>query len=116
VQGEIIWRDRTLPIHPLFRRSTFRATAARAACSPKIRWKDSATRFQSACAFELDVGMTRDGVVVVSHDPAINPDITRDASGAWLTERGPLLRGLTYAELCRYDVGRIRPGSAYAAL
>lgn len=67
-------------------------------------------------AFELDVGMTRDGVVVVSHDPALNPDITRDASGAWLSERGPLLRGLTYAEVCRYDVGRIRPGSAYAAL
>ena len=29
-------------------------------------------------AFELDVGMTADGVVVVAHDPALNPDLTRD--------------------------------------
>ncbi|HEY8288284.1 MAG TPA: glycerophosphodiester phosphodiesterase [Acetobacteraceae bacterium] len=67
-------------------------------------------------AFELDVGMTSDDVVVVSHDPALNPDITRDASGAWLAARGPLLRQLTRSELARYDVGRIRPASAYAAL
>nr|WP_294507588.1 glycerophosphodiester phosphodiesterase [uncultured Rhodopila sp.] len=65
-------------------------------------------------AFELDVGLTADGVVVVSHDPALNPDLTRDASGAWLDGRGPLIRSLTHAELCRFDVGRIRPGSATA--
>src|SRR5258707_8142973 len=62
-------------------------------------------------AFELDVAMTADGVVVVSHDPALNPDITRDASGDWLSERGPTIRSLTYAALRCYDVGRIRPGS-----
>jgi glycerophosphoryl diester phosphodiesterase len=62
-------------------------------------------------AFELDVGMTADGVVVVSHDPALNPDITRDASGAWLARRGPAIHSLTYAALGQYDVGRIRPGS-----
>ncbi len=66
--------------------------------------------------FELDVGLTRDGVVVVSHDPALNPDITRDAAGRWLTEPGPLIRDLTLAELVRYDVGRIRPGTRYAGL
>src|SRR5580698_3879320 len=31
-------------------------------------------------SFELDVGMTEDGVVVVSHDLALNPNITRDAA------------------------------------
>ncbi|MDR3529909.1 MAG: glycerophosphodiester phosphodiesterase [Rhodopila sp.] len=67
-------------------------------------------------AFELDVAMTADGVVVVSHDPALNPDITRDRSGAWLDRQGPLVRSLTHADLSRYDVGRIRPGSATAAL
>src|SRR3984957_4158987 len=67
-------------------------------------------------AFELDVGMTADGVVVVSHDPALNPDLTRDASGAWLTGRGPTIRTLTHAERRRYDVGRIRPGSRTSAL
>ena len=63
---------------------------------------------------ELDVGVTADGVVVVSHDPALNPAITRDATGAWLRERGPLLKDLTFAQLQAYDVGRINPASNYA--
>ncbi len=67
-------------------------------------------------AFELDVGLTRDGAVVVAHDPALNPDLTRDPSGVWLPGPGPLLWMLTAAELARYDVGRIRPGSQTALL
>lgn len=63
---------------------------------------------------ELDCGITRDGVVVVSHDPVLNPDFTRDAAGRWLEGASPAIRSLDYAELARYDVGRIRPGNAYA--
>lgn len=64
---------------------------------------------------ELDCAVTRDGVVVVSHDAALNPDITRGPDGAWLDGEGPTIVSLTYAQLQRYDVGRSRPGSAYAA-
>lgn len=67
-------------------------------------------------AFELDVCLTADGVLVVAHDMALNPDIVRDASGVWLDQRGPSIRSLTYADLSRYDVGRLRPGSRTAAL
>ncbi len=67
-------------------------------------------------AFELDVGLTADDVVVVSHDAALNSDITRGPDGAWLTGRGPTLRSLRWAEVGAYDVGRIRPGTAYAQL
>lgn len=64
---------------------------------------------------ELDVGVTADGVVVISHDPYLNPAFTRDANGQWLTgTRGPLIRSLTYAQLQAYDVGRINPASSYA--
>lgn len=63
---------------------------------------------------ELDTAVTRDGVVVVSHDSELNPDITRDASGQWLTTTGPAIHSLTFAELERYDVGRTKPGSGYA--
>jgi len=63
---------------------------------------------------ELDTAVTQDGVVVVSHDSELNPDITRDASGQWLTRTGPAIYSLTFAELQRYDVGRTKPGSAYA--
>jgi glycerophosphoryl diester phosphodiesterase len=64
---------------------------------------------------ELDTGVTRDGVVVVSHDRLLNPDHTRDASGRFLAAPGPAIVDLTYEELLRYDVGRLRPGSELAA-
>ena len=64
---------------------------------------------------ELDLGLTRDGVVVASHDPSLNPDLTRGPDGRWLEGPGPLLHTLSYAELARYDVGRLRPGSPSAA-
>jgi len=67
------------------------------------------------CALELDCGVTRDGVVVVSHDPELNPDCTRDARGRFLEGTGAPLCTLSYQELSTYDVGRLRPGSAYAA-
>ncbi len=62
---------------------------------------------------ELDVGVTRDGVVVVSHDQSLNPNITRGPDGAFLSARGPAIRDLTYEELSRYDVGRLNPATAY---
>jgi glycerophosphoryl diester phosphodiesterase len=67
-------------------------------------------------SFELDVGMTADGVVVVSHDAALNPAITRDASGRWLGGDGPLIHELTFAALQAYDVGRIRPATPYRVM
>ena len=66
-------------------------------------------------ALELDCAVTRDGVVVVTHDPELNPDCTRDGSGRFLTGPGPAVNTLTYDELQSYDVGRLRPGSPYAA-
>jgi glycerophosphoryl diester phosphodiesterase len=64
---------------------------------------------------ELDVGMTRDGVLVIHHDVTLNPDLTRDASGRFLEQRGPAIHAMTWAQLQAYDVGRIRPGSEYAS-
>ena len=64
---------------------------------------------------ELDVGVTRDGVVVIHHDRRLNPDVARGPDGQWIAAPGPLLRSLDYAQLRRYDVGRLRPGSETAA-
>jgi glycerophosphoryl diester phosphodiesterase len=63
---------------------------------------------------ETDLAVTRDDVVVLSHDPVLNPDITRDSSGTWLRERGPAIRTLTLSDLKRFDIGRIDPKSSYA--
>jgi len=64
---------------------------------------------------ELDLAMTRDDVLVVHHDSWLNPATTRDADGKFLADRGPAIRSLTLAEVQRYDVGRLKPGTAYAA-
>ncbi len=64
---------------------------------------------------ELDIGVTADGVVVITHDPALNPLIVRDAAGQFLPPgKGPLLKSLTFAQLQSYQLGRIQPGTPYA--
>lgn len=63
---------------------------------------------------ELDTGITRDGVVLISHDPVLNPDIVRGPGGAWLTAKGPAIHALQFDELRQYDVGRLKPGTDYA--
>ncbi len=63
---------------------------------------------------ELDTAVTKDGVIVVSHDPMLNPDITRGAEGQWLKSDDLAIHQLTFDGLQQYDVGRIRPLSAYA--
>jgi glycerophosphoryl diester phosphodiesterase len=73
------------------------------------------TRALGVTTFELDCAVTRDAVVVVSHDPQPNPDHTRDAQGHFLKGPGPPICALSYAQLQQYDVGRLKPGTAYAA-
>ncbi|MFO1079752.1 MAG: glycerophosphodiester phosphodiesterase [Reyranellaceae bacterium] len=63
---------------------------------------------------ETDLAVTRDDVVVLSHDPVLNPDIVRGPDGQWLARPGPALRTLSLAELRRYDIGRLNPASPYA--
>jgi glycerophosphoryl diester phosphodiesterase len=63
---------------------------------------------------ELDVVVTKDEVLVISHNPEINPDISRDAQGRFLPSTGPQIMALSYQELLAYDVGRINPASRYA--
>ena len=63
---------------------------------------------------ETDLAVTRDGVLAISHDPFLNPDVVRNPDGAWLAAKGPPIHALTLVELKRYDVGRLNPASEYA--
>ena len=64
---------------------------------------------------ELDIGVTSDGAIIVSHERKLNPDLTRSTDGAYVAPPGiPFVR-LTLDEVRTYDVGQIRPGSSYAA-
>ena len=62
---------------------------------------------------EMDTKVTKDGVLVVTHDSTLNPDLVRDASGQWVGEGIPL-NSLTLTRVKELDVGRLRPDSAYA--
>ncbi|MBK0394124.1 glycerophosphodiester phosphodiesterase [Ramlibacter algicola] len=61
---------------------------------------------------EMDAAITSDGVVVISHDPALNPDLVRGADGQWITTP-VVIRSITYEQTQAYDVGRLRPGGSY---
>jgi glycerophosphoryl diester phosphodiesterase len=62
---------------------------------------------------ELDMGVTKDDVIVVSHERGLNPDLAKGPDGAYIASGIPYV-GLTLEQVKRYDVGQIRPGSAYA--
>jgi len=62
---------------------------------------------------ETDLAVTKDGVVVISHDPDLNPALVRGPGGFWLGARGPAIRTLTLAELRTYDIGRVNPSTSY---
>lgn len=63
---------------------------------------------------ELDIAITRDGVLVIHHDLELNPSVARDEQGRWLDAPSAPIHTMTWAELQRYDVGRLKPGSNYA--
>src|ERR1700757_1170546 len=64
---------------------------------------------------ELDIGVTRDGVIVVSHERGLNPHLAHGPDGKYVpSPRTPSVRP-TLGEVKQFDVGQIRPGSRYAA-
>lgn len=63
---------------------------------------------------ELDVGVTADGAVIISHERGLNPDLARDAGGAYVVPPGTPFVKLQLADVRTYDVGQIRPDSSYA--
>lgn len=61
---------------------------------------------------ELDVGLTRDGHLVVGHDPLLQSHLAR-LDGKWITAPGPAIWHSTFADMQLYDVGRLDPASKY---
>ncbi len=93
---------------------------------------------------DMDIGITKDGVIIVDHDPWLNPDIVSDKNGKfWASSKEDflesptarskqipptarsgadldklvqpyLIHNLTLAQLQQYEVGIINPQSSYA--
>jgi len=64
---------------------------------------------------DMDIGITKDGVIVVTHDLTLNPNITKDSDGNFIADDNILIKDLTLDELQRYDVGELKPGTEYAS-
>src|SRR5882724_3134447 len=62
---------------------------------------------------ETDLAVTKDDVLVLSHEPRLNPDLVRGPDGKWIDPPGPTIHSLTLAELRRYDIGRLNPATEY---
>lgn len=63
---------------------------------------------------DMDIGITKDGILVITHDLCLNPDLTRDENGKWITEAPPI-HSLTLAEIRKYNVGMLKPNTKYAS-
>lgn len=59
-----------------------------------------------ADVLEMDLGVTKDNVVVVTHEPKVTPERCLGEGGAKLEKAVPL-RQLTLAELKKYDCGTL---------
>lgn len=55
---------------------------------------------------EMDLAVTADGHIVVSHDPYIDAALCLDGEGRRI-EHGPAIQSLTLAEVKRYDCGSL---------
>jgi glycerophosphoryl diester phosphodiesterase len=67
-----------------------------------------------ATTLEMDVGISGDGHLIISHDSRLNPALTRGRDGKWLAAPGPAINSLSLEQLNAYDVGRLDPSSRYA--
>ncbi|MDH3857189.1 MAG: glycerophosphodiester phosphodiesterase [Gammaproteobacteria bacterium] len=63
---------------------------------------------------ELDLAVTADSRVVVSHNLRLEPEIARYPNGEWLVQSSPTIHSMTLATVKSYDVGRLNPASEYA--
>ncbi|WP_270639028.1 glycerophosphodiester phosphodiesterase [Megamonas funiformis] len=58
-----------------------------------------------ATSIECDMQLTKDGQIVMSHNPILNSDITRDENGNYIKNNKYDIRLMTVDELKKFDVG-----------
>ena len=65
-------------------------------------------------AVEFDVVISKDNIPVLFHDYRLNPDLVKDSSGNWITDKKMKLRDLTYEEISKYTIESVKPDTKYA--
>lgn len=62
-----------------------------------------------ATSIECDMQLTKDGQIVMSHNPILNSDITRDENGNYIENNKYDIHLMTVDELKKFDVGVMDP-------
>ena len=73
---------------------------------------ETALRF-GVSALELDINVSSDHRIVIHHDPQLNPAITRNPNGTWVTRFDERLYGMSVMELQQFDVGCLDARTLY---
>jgi glycerophosphoryl diester phosphodiesterase len=62
---------------------------------------------------DMDIVMSKEGEVIVSHDIWLNPDLVRGPDGKFITEK-MLVKSLLLSQIKQFDVGRLDTASSYS--
>ena len=65
---------------------------------------------------DMDINMTKDGVLVVTHNMSLNKDITKTKTGRWVRGKAVLIKSLNLKQLQQFNVCQIKPHTRYAKL
>ena len=66
-----------------------------------------------ATSIECDMQFTKDGKIVMSHNPVLNHDITRDKNGNYVENGKYVISQMTVNEIKKFDVGVMDPKGEY---
>lgn len=62
---------------------------------------------------ELDLQITKDGKLVIWHDPVLKSYLARNPDGSWVADNQHVIWQMTFDELRRFDVGRVNKTTKY---
>ncbi|WP_346356018.1 glycerophosphodiester phosphodiesterase [Azotosporobacter soli] len=60
---------------------------------------------------EMDMQMTKDGQLVISHNPVLSPNLTKGPDGKYVAADKYDIRTMTLAEVKQFDVGTMNPAA-----
>ena len=69
-----------------------------------------------ATTIECDMQLSKDLIIVMSHNPALNPDITLDKFGSRIKVDNLFIHDMTLKEIQKYNVGRMDEKTSYYEL
>ena len=66
-----------------------------------------------ATCIQADMQMTKDGVIVLNHDPFLNSAYVKDKNGNYVKDKEVDIRTITYKELQTYTIGPVDKNNKY---